>query len=61
MPCLPCVQDLGAAVNAAKAEIETVTEHLNARKPASSTDKDLGVLDDEHYQLLQQLRTAKSR
>jgi organic radical activating enzyme len=63
--CLPCLQDGGVEVNAAKANIDSLTEQLEAKKQAAgssgSTGGEPGVLDDEHYQLLQELKAAKAR
>lgn len=63
------MQDGGAEVNAAKASIDTLTEQLDSKQraaaagPASGSRAtgDEAVLDDEQYQLLQQLKAAKAR
>lgn len=63
--CWPHLQDGGVKVNAAKAEIDSLTEQLDVKKAAAgssgSTGGEPGVLDDETYQLLQQLKAAKAR
>lgn len=63
--CLLSPQDGGVEVNAAKAEIDSLTEQLEVKTQAAgssgSTGGEPGVLDDEHYQLLQQLKAAKAR
>lgn len=60
-----CPQDGGVELNAVKAEIDSLTEQLEVKKAAAgssgSTGGEPGVLDDEHYQLLGQLKAAKAR
>jgi hypothetical protein len=52
-------------VNAVKAEIDSLTEALEVKRAAAgssgSTGGEPGVLDDETYQLLGQLKAAKAR
>lgn len=56
-------------MNAAKADIDHLNQQLESKKQqaantaaaAGSTGGEPGVLDDEHYQLLQQLKAAKAR
>jgi hypothetical protein len=52
------VQVGGAEVNAAKADIDEVAEHVDARKRAAGAGD---VLDEEQQQLLQELKAAKAR
>jgi hypothetical protein len=68
--------DAGAGVNAAKSDIDAISETLASRRQvaasgsasatgssssSSSSVAGPGVLDDEAYQLMQQLRVAKAR
>lgn len=59
------LQDGGVEVNAAKADIDSITRQLEAKRQAAaivgSSGMEPGVLDDEHHQLLQQLKAAKAR
>jgi hypothetical protein len=59
------LQDGGVEVNAAKADIDSITQQLEAKRQAAATagssGVEPGVLDDEHHQLLQQLKAAKAR
>lgn len=68
------LQDGGVEVNAAKSDIDTLTQQLEGRKQgvvvpaaASSSSRseagyETAMVDDEQYQLLQQqLKTAKAR
>lgn len=63
--CVVPVQDGGVEVNAVKAEIDSLTEQLEVKQAAAgsggSTCGEPGVLDDDHYPLLGQLKAAKAR
>lgn len=53
-------------VNAVKADIDSITQQLDAKRQAAAAAAgsgavEPGVLDDEHHQLLQQLKAAKAR
>jgi hypothetical protein len=62
-------QDGGVEVNTAKADIDSLTQQLQDRKQAGVNSSSSsghggeagGVLDDEQYQLMQQLKAAKAR
>lgn len=64
------MQDIGLQVNSSKEEIDSLSMQLEARKavtPAgnrsssSSGGADAGVLDNDQYVLMQQVKAAKAR
>ena len=63
-PPRPPLQDSGAAVNSAKADVDRLNERLGSKKALQgSPERDARdeVLDSEQYALLQELKQAKLR
>jgi hypothetical protein len=64
------MQDIGLQVNSSKEEIDSLSMQLEARKAATpagnrsssnSGGVDPGVLDNDQYMIMQQIKAAKAR